>query len=172
MPSIPGLITDAVALAGGRMVGRTRIQKTIYLLDNMGLSSGATFYYHNFGPFSDDVANGIVDEKFEGQIREQLELRQADGSPYSVFSTSKKSDDVDRLGNLRSEVARAAIKKMNEATSTVLELAATIHWLAFVEQSEDWRAELIRRKGAKTQGGRIEQAVALLQEFNLAPTKG
>jgi phage regulator Rha-like protein len=52
----------------------------------------------------------------------------------------------------------------------VLELAATIHWLAFVERFDDWREELLKRKGAKTEQGRSDDALRLLAELNIAPS--
>lgn len=169
MTNVPRIVTDTVALAGGRMVGRTRLQKAIYLLDQKGLNSGATFYYYNFGPFSDDVANGVVDSKFTGDLQEGVEYRQLDKSPYSVFMSEKSAEEIDRLGDLPADMARRLIERLSGVTSTVLELAATIHWLAFVEGVEDWWSELFRRKGAKAEGGRAEKALALLRELDLAP---
>lgn len=169
MTDVTSVVTDVVALAGGRIVGRTRLQKMVYLLEQKGLDSGATFYYYNFGPFSDDVADSVVDAKIRGEIKEAVDYRLSDRSPYSVFSTVKASHEVHKLGRLPSDAVRGIIDKLLNVTSTVLELAATIHWLVFVEKVEDWRAELIRRKGAKAQGGRTESAVALLHELSLAP---
>jgi hypothetical protein len=58
---------------------------------------------------------------------------------------------------------------MQRKSATVLELAATIHWLAFIEEIEDWRSELRRRKGVKTEQGRADSALALLGELGIAP---
>ena len=44
----------------------------------------------------------------------------------------------------------------------MLELAATIHWLAYIERVDDWRSELLRRKGVKAAGGRMEKAARFL----------
>ena len=169
MTDVSNVVVDVVALAGGRIVGRTRLQKMVYLLEQKGLESGATFYYYNFGPFSDDVADSVIDAKIKGEIKEKVDYRISDWSPYSVFSTDKESGEVDKLGRLPSEAVRGIVGKLLNVTSTVLELAATIHWIVFVENVADWRAELVRRKGAKAQDGKIESAVALLGELNLAP---
>jgi uncharacterized protein YwgA len=165
--SIQNIIVDVVALSGGRVVGRTRVQKTIYLLDTLGLNSGAAFYYYNFGPFSDEVADGISDGKFSGSLVERVGHRQSDGSPFSVFETQKNSADVPQLGDIDRDHARRLLERLQSVNSTVLELAATVHWLRFIEKVDDWRAELRRRKGAKTDGGRMDQAAALLGELGI-----
>jgi hypothetical protein len=62
---------------------------------------------------------------------------------------------------LRSNVANTNV--------TVLELAATIDWLARAEEYADWRSDLIKRKGTKARQGRLERAVELLQNIGLPP---
>src|SRR5258708_6053076 len=101
MSNLSKLIVDIVALSDGRLVGRTRMQKTLYLLDAKGLRSGATYYYCNFGPFSDEVADGISDGKFVGSLIERINYRQSDGTPFSIFETGKSADQVVGLGNLK-----------------------------------------------------------------------
>jgi hypothetical protein len=49
----------------------------------------------------------------------------------------------------------------------VLELAATIDWLASQEQVSDWRSELVRRKGVKAERSRVERAERLLHDLNM-----
>jgi hypothetical protein len=61
---------------------------------------------------------------------------------------------------------------MQRYSATVLELAATIHWLAVTEGLPDWREELVRRKGAKTQNGRDRLALELLNALGLPPAVG
>ncbi len=168
MSSIQDLIVEIVALSGGRLVGRTRMQKTVYLLDARGLKSGATYYYYNFGPFSDEVANGISDGKFAGSLLEKIGYRVSDGSPFSVFETRKGAEQVAALGNLTQSDAKRLLDQLTAANSIVLELAATIHWLVFAERVSDWRTELKKRKGAKTESGRVDKAVSLLSTLGFA----
>ena len=54
-------------------------------------------------------------------------------------------------------------------SATVLELAATIHWLAVYEKRLDWQEELVVRKGVKTENGRDKEALNLLGELKLPP---
>jgi uncharacterized protein YwgA len=168
MSNIQDLVVDLVALSGGRLVGRTRMQKSVYLLDAKGLNSGAAFYYYNFGPFSDEIADGISDSKFAGALIEKTEHRQSDGSPFSIFETGKQADQVTALGSLPLAEAKGLLDRLGTASSTVLELASTVHWLVTVEKVADWHTELKKRKGAKTEGGRVNNAVKLLSELGFA----
>lgn len=167
MADISRVVVDVVALSGGSLVGRTRMQKTIYLLDVVGLGSGASYYYYNFGPFSDEIADGISDSKFGGMLREQTEHRMSDGSPFSIFKTDKASEQIHEVGALPAGSVKKILQRFASCNSTVLELAATIHWLAKIEKVSDWPKELVRRKGSKTQNGRMERAIDLLGELGV-----
>jgi uncharacterized protein YwgA len=168
MADVARLIVDIVALSGGKLVGRTRMQKTVYLLDVLGLRSGASYYYYNFGPFSDEVANGISDGKFGGTLFEETEYRMSDGSPFSIFKVEKSSQQIREVGALPAERVSSVLQRFASCNSTILELAATIHWLARVEKVSDWRGELVRRKGTKTQNGRMDRAAELLAELGVS----
>jgi uncharacterized protein len=167
MPELDQLVVGAVALAGGELVGRIRLQKVVYLLDKLGMNSGAPFEYHHYGPYSEAVSDAVTDAKFWGAIEEAVSFRVSDGAPYSSFKTH--IDAPYALGALSADDARRFLEKFAGCTSTVLELAATVHWLAFVEEVPNWRAEIEVRKAGKTSNGRLEKALALLRDLNLAP---
>ena len=171
MADVARLVADIIALSGGRLVGRTRMQKTVYLLDVLGLRSGASYYYYNFGPFSDEIANGISDGKFNGSLVEEIDYRMSDGSPFSIFKTDRTSAQIHEVGSLPADKVRSILQLFASCNSTVLELAATIHWLARVERVPDWRKELERRKGSKTQNGRMERAAELLSQLGVSLAK-
>jgi uncharacterized protein len=137
------------------------------LLDKLGMNSGAPFEYHHYGPYSEAVSDAVTDAKFWGRIEEAVSFRVSDGAPYSAFKT--KTDAPASLGALGEDDARRFLEKFADCTSTVLELAATVHWLAFVEKVPDWRAEVEVRKAGKTGNGRLENAVALLRDLELSP---
>ena len=162
------IVAAVLSAAGGEMVGRVRLQKAVYLLDRLGLSSGFSFDYHHYGPFSRDLDNATADAKAFGLVDERFEQRQSDGATYSVFSL-KDAPASPRFGKLSAERARDLARRFVQTNVTVLELAATIDWLWREEKYRDWRSELIKRKGAKVRSGRLEKAVQLLEELNLAP---
>jgi uncharacterized protein len=167
MPELEELVVGAVALAGGELVGRIRLQKVIYLLDHLGMNSGASFEYYHYGPYSEAVSDAVTDAKFWGHLNEAVSFRVADGAPYSSFKTENQPPT--QIGELSAENAKLYLDKFAGQTSTVLELAATVHWLAFKEERADWRDEIEVRKVGKTSNGRLEKALALLVDLNLAP---
>ena len=51
-------VADIVRDAGGKIVGRTRLQKIGYLLELSGLGEGFSFDYRHYGPFSEERVGG------------------------------------------------------------------------------------------------------------------
>lgn len=154
---------------GGEIVGRIRLQKMVYLLDQLGMNSGYSFDYHHYGPYSSDLASDVDIEAAFGSLKEDTRRRMSDGVPYSVFSYPGQSDVGDRVGDLAMNAVREACNKMGQYSATVLELAATINWLSKFEKLEDWRKELIVRKSSKASESRIEEAMELLRNLGLPP---
>lgn len=163
------LIAEAVALAGGTITGRVRLQKIMYLLSRKGLGGNFSFAYHHYGPFSRSVDEAISEAKAFRGLREEVGHRAVDGAPFSVFRLD--APELRRpgasLGMLPVAHAEAAIKTMISVPSTVIEIAATIHWLRHEEKIVDWESELLLRKGPKAGSGRVEQALALLDKLQL-----
>lgn len=163
-------VADIVMAAGGRLVSRVRLQKIAYLLDKLGANSGFAYAYHHYGPYSRDLDNAIHDAEAFRQIEENFESRKVDGARYSVFISLKENlDKPYTFSYLADETLRETAKELSNTNVTVLELAATAHWLVNEEQVGDWRAEIRRRKGSKTEGGKLEKATALLAQIGLEP---
>jgi uncharacterized protein len=165
---IPSLLNAA----RGEIVGKVRLQKIVYLLDQMGMNSGYSYEYHHYGPYSAELAERVDDAVVFDQIQEISKRRASDGVPYSVYRTSREAviaEEAIALGDMPIDQAEDALGVMERYSATVLELAATIHWLANVEKIAEWRTELLRRKGAKAERGRDRQALQLLSELGLAP---
>lgn len=156
------IVAKVVAASGNRIVGRTRLQKVMYLLDQLGLDSGFKYTYHHYGPYSSDLSEAVSDAIACNLVSETEDYRLSDGVPYSIFET--RSDDFKEMGD---EDLVRSLKKLNSKSATILELAATIHWLKFFENVSDDGAELRRRKGPKVDGGRERQARELLRDIGL-----
>jgi uncharacterized protein YwgA len=136
--------------AGGELVGRTRLQKVVYLLQLAGFSNDFPFEYRHYGPFSEDLARGMEIATAFGDIDEKEKV--ADwGGRYSVYSipAPEPSDDAERSAFVRRAKAIGAIE---------LELAATAAFLATEEGVSDPWAETRRRKPEKASNGRLEKA--------------
>ena len=163
-------VVAAVISAAGGLTGRVRLQKIIYLLDQLGLDSGFQYEYHHYGPYADDIVSATEDAKAFELVEEEIGYRRSDGMRYSIFNLHENRDIPDEaFGNLGRERANEMAGGLSAKNSTVLELAATIHWLYESEGIQDWRAELIRRKGRKTEEGRLEMAIQVLRELGLLP---
>ncbi len=164
------VVTALLAAANGELVGRVRLQKTAYLLDQLGLNSGFEYEYHHYGPYSRDLDHAVADAKAFGMADEDRRNRRIDGAQYSVFLLTEEGRGTLRdasFGDLGRDRAAALVEKLAGINVTVLELAATVHWLRHQEHCADWRAEIVKRKGWKTENGRLEKAVALLEELGL-----
>lgn len=163
-------IPRLLEIAGGEVVGKVRLQKAVYLLDQLGMNSGFSYDYHHYGPFSADLADQLDEDVVFGRVIEVPMRRASDGVPFSAYRAGKSdSKNSDKLGDVAVEMVKAALTVMQQRSATILELAATIHWLRSVEGIDDWRSELLSRKGAKTENGRADKALDLLKELGLAP---
>ncbi len=169
MPNEPeDRVADIVVAAGGRLVSRVRLQKVAYLLDKLGAKSGFSFAYYHFGPYSRELDNAVLDAEVFGKIKETFDRRHSDGARYSVFEATP---DARAQGSVYL-TAPGLCERARELASenvTVLELAATAHWLLEEERVADWKAEIVRRKGPKTKNGRLSEAVQLLSRLGLEP---
>jgi uncharacterized protein YwgA len=161
-------VADIVVASGGRLASRVRLQKIAYLLDQLGAKSGFVYSYHHYGPYSRDLDTAIFEAEADGLVEETFEHRKSDGARYSVF-VAKHANGEPGFSYLADAALRERARRLASANVTVLELAATAHWLKQGEKFGDWRTEIIRRKGTKTASGRLEEALALLRELGLPP---
>lgn len=162
-------VAAVVSASGGKLVGKVRLQKAVYLMDQLGLESNFSYEYHYYGPYSRDLDNAVADAKAFGVIVEREGRRMSDGAPYSIFELAQEEANPEAFGELGEERARELAELFAQTNVTVLELAATIDWLWRYEGCADWKAEVTKRKGVKVQDGRLEKAVELLDQLGLAP---
>jgi len=135
-----------------------------------GRHSDFGYEYHHYGPYSRDLDIATSDAKALGVVQEQISHRAGDGASYSIFTISKPGSSKDEaLGRLSKGRAAEFVQKFIHTHVTVLELAATVHWLWKYEERPDWRAEITKRKPMKVGGDRLTRAIELLQELDLAP---
>lgn len=162
---IPSLIVKS----GGEIYGKVRLQKMVYLLDQLGMKSGFSFEYHHYGPYSEELSDQVHDDIVFQRIKDVTKHRASDGVPYVVFKAEQAGDGAKPTAHLASDTLSRAISEFSGTSATILELAATIHWLAEVEGIQDWKTELVKRKGAKTANGRSDKAFSLLSKLKLPP---
>ena len=160
------IVVGIVALNGGRLVGKTRLQKTAYLLQRCGMNADIKFEYHNFGPFSVDIARACNDAAAEGV----LDMTPTPGFhqvPYVVFETEKEPEEY--LGDLPAERARELLEIMKPYSAIELEIGATI---AFIDEESGAPIEVVRSaveelKPAKATEERLKRAQELLEKLGI-----
>ncbi|MDE0059868.1 MAG: hypothetical protein OXI22_12960 [Defluviicoccus sp.] len=166
------IVVGLVALNGGQLVGRTRLQKQAYLLDRCGAEFGLEFTYHHYGPYSFELAGGCADAAADGQIQIEQQISQQHGVPYAIFRSSNGDGASDRLGALSAGQARSLLGKMQGVSDIVLELAATIvflrdEWPYYGKGKTDAVEETKARKSLKATEKRIEEALGLIRALGL-----
>lgn len=147
-------VTDIIRDAGGRIVGRTRLQKIAYLLTATGLDNSFRFSYKHYGPFSEDLASSAEFGALLGKLNERRD-QAAWGGTYSTYSI----DDVHGLDRTSSRHNLASVAV--EADSIELELAATAVFLAHEGYDDPWD-ETTQRKPEKATPARLRNARSLL----------
>ena len=145
------------------VIGRTRLQKTIKLLQRLGLPTDYTYLNYFYGPYSPELQSDIG-------LLEQLGLLHEDERPSAQSETGFyyviTADESAELPEVRG--FKEHIEVLEVAAPVVLELAATYD--AFREMGADHHeaiARLRRKKGPKCDGGREDQALELLKELSL-----
>lgn len=148
-----------------KVVGRTRLQKTVKLLQRLGAPMDYDYMIHFYGPYSEGVQSDIGLLEAFGLIEETKHVAQ-DGSPYFVLQAKESAIALANRADVRE--FQPAIQTMSETDPVVLELAATYD--AFRESGQDPQSamdRLKRKKGVKCDMGRSGKAVSLLKKLGL-----
>lgn len=146
----------AVIGAAGELVGRTRLQKTVSLLEMVGLGYGFSFDYYKFGPYSEDLVVSL-DRAVDLNYVSEDERRAKWGGRYSVF----RARNAQPTGN---EARDSLIKLARDAEAVALELAVTAAFLAREGSVDAW-AEVAVRKPEKVGGNYLDNAKSLYGRF-------
>jgi hypothetical protein len=152
-------VVRVVKAAGGSLVGRTRLQKTIFLLKLAGLSEGFAFEYRHYGPYSDDLSHATLLARISGALEEE-ERRANWGGTYSVFKATGSPGSIPAA-------MQSLINMATTANPVALELAATAAYLSNEGYEHPWR-ETVERKTDKAQY--LEAAKQLYSELVLLDT--
>ncbi len=161
MSAHPEAVYEIVAAAGGRLVGKTRLQKTAYILEISELGFGFSFSYHYFGPYSHDVTASTADARADCLVEEREEVASWGGA-YSVFL----ADVANR--QCKDERFECIIQIASRADPVALELAATAAFLKLEGFDDAW-AETSRRKPSKATDDRLRGARELWAQLRQVP---
>jgi len=151
-------VRNIIRDAGGRVVGRTRLQKIAYLLSATGLDDSFRFAYKHYGPFSEELASSAKFGALFGNLDERQD-QTAWGGTYSIYTVTDM-EGVNQ-GTPRSNLATLAAT----ADSIELELAATAVFLAHDGYDDPWD-ETAQRKPEKATAVRLANAKTLLTNLS------
>lgn len=155
-------IVDIVATAGGTLIGRTRLQKTAFLLKLAGLGGDFAFEYRHYGPFSESLASTTDFACLFGDLTE-IEQPSSWGGTYSIYKTDRASRAP--KGSPREQLISIA----NKAKPIELELAATAAFLSVEGYTDPWK-ETADRKPDKIGAGRLDRAKQLYARIKAVET--
>jgi uncharacterized protein len=141
-----------IAEAGGNLVGRTRLQKSGYILERAGLGYGFSFVYHHYGPYSEELSISTDYAVVLGDINEESK-RTNWGGEYFVYSSKGQTQEKNKS---REEL----LKLVNSVNAVQLELAATAIFLHEEGFNPPWE-ELSERKPDKATTENVEAAKSL-----------
>jgi len=152
-------VVQVIRDAGGEIVGRTKLQKTVYLLTLAGFDARFRFGYKHYGPFSEELADA-ADLAAAFDLISERQLETSWGGTYSIYTApaGEPSPQPSRI-RLTQEAARS--------DAVLLELAATAAYLAQEGKPQPW-AETARRKPDKAADGRLDRAKELYARLRAA----
>lgn len=150
----------------GPLIGKTRLQKTAYFLERLGVGFGFDFSYHHYGPYSEELSVVADDACALGIVDLQWATSQA-GVPYAIFrDTGGTLPAVDAHDAQR----RSILEVLKRHSAVELELAATADYLAENGYGPAAWEEAKRRKAVTRTADRAQGARRLLEELKqLAP---
>ena len=103
----------------GKIEGRTKFQKIVYILQSLGVPFEEKFTYHYFGPYSAELQLEINDLVDSGVLKEYSQ------NPYIYKVDSSNQIETDYVG-VDSDLLQDLLKQ----DYRILELVATLFYLA------------------------------------------
>jgi uncharacterized protein YwgA len=143
------------------VVGRTRLQKTVRLLQRIGMGTDYTFSIHSYGPYSEELHSDLTTIQRIGLGMEECRDSQKE-TPDFVIRV------VPEARNAEIEPFREFINALANIKVPILEIAATYD--VFREMGSDHTDALHRlraKKGAKINDENIDEAISVLRFLQL-----
>lgn len=153
--------------AGGKLVGRTRLQKVAYILEVMDCGFGFDFAYKHYGPYSENLSIAAQFARSSQLILEEEQIANW-GGRYSIFhvSSSPAAAPEDPTVSRRRDI----VQFTSQADAVELEIAATAI-LLYNEGFKDPWAETKRRKPSKSSSSVISGAKQLIEKLRTLDTE-
>lgn len=148
-----------------KVIGRTRLQKTVKLLQRLGVPTRFGYKLHHYGPYSEDLQSEIGLLQNIGLITETAHTNN-EGSSYYTLQANNFSAEFTKKSEF--EPYQHYIEILSREDQVILELAATYD--TYKEMGfDDFSSieQLKEKKGAKCEDGRADKSISLLKELGL-----
>ncbi|MBE3591898.1 MAG: hypothetical protein IMW84_03205 [Thermoanaerobacter sp.] len=122
----------------GKIEGRKKLQKMVYILKNLGADFKEDFYFHYYGPYSDVLTIELEELKSINVIKEDVKEHD---NYFPTYTYELNIDDIGVKGDL--ENYKEVIYRLNRENSRFLELVATIMY--FKEEKKYVKEDIIRK---------------------------
>lgn len=138
----------------GKIEGRLRVQKMMYLLQQKGVPHLRPFFfeYHHYGPFSAEVAD-VIKGAVQSKIIRELEEHNNDGWKRFEYRPGQDIESyAGRVDPVTRKIVSGVLAKCKDAHWRTLELAATAHFLACADglnENDAFREALERKPQCK-----------------------
>ncbi|MCY1010782.1 hypothetical protein OV079_35505 [Nannocystis pusilla] len=158
-----------VVLKTGKLQGRLRVQKLMYLLQQKGVPELEPFYfeYHHYGPFCSEVVD-VIRGSIRSRIVQEFEQSDDDGwRRYEYLPDNKAPTYAGRVSQSTRAIVEAVLSVCGNAHWRTLELAATADFLqrAFkIDRESGFREALERKPQCRSYESAARQ---LLQQLDL-----
>jgi uncharacterized protein YwgA len=144
-----------------KVVGRTRLQKEIKLLQRLGFPTEYSYTLFFYGPYSEALHAEVRFLQAFGLVTEE-EKSSKQGDTYFVLTASREAVMAETSAFQR------PIDLMQNADAVVVELAATYDMFRTMKSNhEDAMMRLRRKKGSKCDNDNDKKALELLRELSL-----
>ena len=153
-------IAKIVALNGGQLTGKTRLQKTAYFLEEFNLGNDADFEYYYYGPYSEEISTAADDARALGYISTEWNRTKA-GTEFAIFKSN-----IEIPSNKEDRRRQKILSILDRYDAVSVELAATADFLSKNGYGDDPWGETARRKEDKATQERLDKAKSLLSALN------
>jgi len=156
--SLYWLATIIASHPNHEVLGRSRLQKTIWLLQRAGLPTDYSYSLHFYGPYSEELRS-IVRLAVQLRLVTETPSLALDGTEYFVLR-AESSETLPDLGRMR-----LPLQLLAEQDSIVVELAASYD--AFRKMGLSSREALLSMRAKKCDECHEARALDLVQKLGL-----
>jgi uncharacterized protein len=157
----------------GEVVGRKRLQKLVFLLENEGMPTDLEYLFHYYGPYSPSLASETEALATMEWLNEEPQSIGPDAVQYRYTITDEGRRQVDEFSEepqfeqAVSASAQYAVRfsQLAHENSRILELAATVvYWRQKGYGDEEAVTKTSRLKAAPMEEPEFEQAIGIARD--------